>query len=319
MQLFGRQSAEKIYHHSEIVSMNSLFLNKKNMEKIMGIIFILISVVLLVVGLYLYLHNTNMNWLKSEYILFGTLVAIFLQALILLHQTETLKNHFKIQQRPVLVVSDIESKVFSEGNLQSKIVDTDEFIINITFKNIGQSPAFIEYVKVKIFYGYYLKDGDNIRFRISDMASQQSVPYISYTEEVPVGSLILFKDSIFSPNQQESYSTMVDAKKLIENIRRYTTSREAPIFIECEMKYSSSIDKAETYWYNCIYELQWPEAKHITIYSLLKKSNSKDNPIHLTLVQLVQTVAERQRVKPVITALESGGKDMQEKLQEILN
>ncbi|MEI8173591.1 MAG: hypothetical protein WCH07_08935 [Deltaproteobacteria bacterium] len=285
--------------------------------EIIGII-TLISVALFII-LICILSYRNDTWLKNEYIQIAIFVAIFLQALFLFYQNHTLNAHFQIQQRPVVVVSDIKSIVLSEENLQSKIGNADEFIINITFKNIGQSPAFVEYVKVKIFYGYFFKDGDNVRFHINAMAGgQQSTPLISYTEEVPLGSLILFKDSIFSPNQQESYSTMVDAKELMDNIRHYTTSREAPIFIECEMKYSSSIDKTDTYWYNCIYELQWPLAKHITIYSLLKESNSKDKPLHLTLAQLVQTVAERQQVKSVITALKSGGKDMQEKLQEIL-
>jgi hypothetical protein len=299
--------------------MNILFPKEKYKEKRMemGIILILVSVVLFIIGIYI-LPYRNDTWLKNEYIQIAIFVAIFFQGLFLYHQTQTLKEHFQIQQRPVLVVSDIESKVLSEGNLQSKIVDTDEFIINVAFKNIGQSPAFVEYVKVKIFYGYFFKNGDEVRFRINGMAGgKQSTPLISYAEEVPLGSLILFNNSIFSPNQQETYSTMVDAKELMDNIRLYTTSREAPIFIECEMKYSSSINKTDTYWYNCIYELQWPLAKHITIYSLLKESNSKDKPLHLTLAALIKAVAERQKVDSVTKALNKGGEVLKEKLEEI--
>ncbi|PKN70027.1 MAG: hypothetical protein CVU54_08335 [Deltaproteobacteria bacterium HGW-Deltaproteobacteria-12] len=282
----------------------------------MGIIIVLISVVLFVIGIALFQYR-NDSFLKNEHIQILIFIAIFCQALFLYYQNQTLKDHFRIQQRPVVVVSDIKSIVLSDGNLQTKIVDTDEFLVNITFKNIGQSPAFVDYVKVKVFYGYFLRDGDEVRFRLQNLTGTQTMPHKSLAEEVPFSSLTIFKDSIFSPNQQESYSTMVDAKKLMDNIRRYTTSREAPIFIECEMKYSSSIDKTETYKYNCIYELQWPEAKHINIYSLLNGSNSKNEPLHLTLAGLIQIVAERQKVESVTKALESGGEVLKKKLEEI--
>jgi len=245
------------------------------------------------------------KWLKTDKVQVGILIAIFFQGGVLLWQTNTIRTHFKIQQRPIVGVLDVEPIVLGNRNLQSEIESEDEFIISVIFKNIGKSPAFVNYLKVKIFYGFFLGTKEKPCFRIGSMTGQGTKQSAILSEEVGVRNVEFFKDSILFPNQTTAYTTMVDAKKLMENIRFYTASREAPIYIECEVSYSP-INKSKKYWYNCSYELQWPLAKRITIYSHINKSNAKPEPIHLTYFELLSAVAQRQKVKPVIDALTSG-------------
>ncbi len=56
-------------------------------------------------------------------------------------------------------------------------------------------------------------------------------------------------------------------------------------------------------------------AKHITIYSILRRSNIDNKPIHLTYHNFLKLVAQRQKVKPVIDAMTKGG----DALRKILN
>jgi hypothetical protein len=240
----------------------------------------------------------------------GILIAIFLQAFLLFYQIYTLSNHFKIQQRPIVGVSNIESVVLGNKILQSEIEENDELLIKIIFKNIGESPAFVNYLKIKVFYGYFLKNNEKPCFHThalyGSVLKKSSYPL---GEEVPIESSEFFKNSVLNPNQTTEYITMDDAKKLMDRIRSYTTNREAPIFIECEVSYSDIL-KSDHYWYNCVYELQWPAAKHITIFSNLSISNADDHPIHLTYGQLLEKVAKRQKVKPVMDAIIKGAEDL---------
>ncbi|NQT68394.1 MAG: hypothetical protein HQ552_02310 [Desulfobacteraceae bacterium] len=246
----------------------------------------------------------------SDKVQTGILIAIFLQAFVLIIQTCSISNHFKIQQRPIVGISEIQPVVLSNNDLQNEIVAGDEFLINVISKNIGESPAFVKYIKVKIFYGYFFKNQEKLHFCTTDLLGE-SHKYGSFLmdQEVPSVNNVIFKESVLFPNQTTKYTTMVDAKKLLERIRSYTTLREAPIFIEYEANYFS-MDKRDQYWYNGLYELQWPKAKHITIYSHLIKSNAEDKPIHLTNALLLEVVAERQRVKTVVNALSQGGKNL---------
>jgi len=238
------------------------------------------------------------------------LIAIFLQVVVLTFQTCTMSNHFKIQQRPIVGVSEIESVVLGNKTLQSEIEKDDELLIKIIFKNIGESPAFVNYLKIKVFYGYFLKNNEKLCFHTHALyGSVLKRSSYSLGEEVPIESSEFFKNSVLYPNQTTEYTTMDDAKKLMDRIRSYTTSREAPIFIECEVSYSDIL-KSDHYWYNCVYELQWPAAKHITILSNLRISNADDHPIHLTYGQLLELVAERQKVKPVMDAIIKGTEDL---------
>jgi hypothetical protein len=251
---------------------------------------------------------------NPDYIQIGILLAIFIQAFIFIWQTATIKNHFAIEQRPIIIVAGIETNVPVNENLQQNIGAGDEFIITIKYQNIGKSSAYVDYVRVKIFYGFFLRNGNNLCFGIKDLAGQHQNKLLSLDKEVPVGNPEMFRESIVLPNQILQYQTMDDAIELMNNIRAYTSSREAPIFVECEVRYST-IDRSEDYWYNCIYELQWPSAKHITIYSMMIKSNMKDEPLHLTYAGLLRIVAERQKIRNVIDALDNGGKN----LDQILN
>lgn len=236
------------------------------------------------------------------------LIAIFIQAFTLIWQTKTLDDQFKIQQRPVVGVSDIKRNVLGNKTLQSEIGQGDELLINVIFKNIGESVAFVKYIKVKIFYGYFYGDKENPCFKLVSLYGKNSnnVVRFNISKEVPIESDVFFIDSVLLPNQTTDCSTMVDAKQLMSQIRAFTTSREAPIFIECEVSYTG-IDVSKQYWYNCQYDLQWVAAKHITIYSNLIKSNADKKPIHLTSGELLKKVAERQKAKKVIDALKEGG------------
>lgn len=252
----------------------------------------------------------------SDKVQIGILIVIFIQAAGLIWQTYTLNDHFKIQQRPVVGVSDIKRQVLGNKTLQSEIGGGDELLINVIFKNIGESPAFVNYFKVKIFYGYFYGDKENPCFQLVSLygKNSDSVAVFDLSKEVPIESGVFFIDSVLLPNQTTDCSTMVDAKQLMGQIRSFTTSREAPIFIECEASYTG-IDTSEQYWYNCLYELQWVAAKHITIYSNLIKSNADKKPIHLTSGRLLEIVAERQKAETVINALKEGGNT----LKKIIN
>ncbi|MDO9528348.1 MAG: hypothetical protein Q7J27_04220 [Syntrophales bacterium] len=234
----------------------------------------------------------------------GILIVIAAQVGVLIWQTGTLKDHFKIQQRPFVGVSEIRSVVLGDNTLQSEIGGSDELLITVVFKNIGKSCAFVKYIKVKMFYGYFHGDKKKPSFRIVSLfgkTSKSSTPVSNVNKEVPIESIVCFKDSVLFPNQTTDSSTMVDAKQLMDQIRAFTSSREAPIFIECEVSYTD-IDKSEQCWYNCLYELQWVAAKHITIYSNLIRSNVDNKPIHLTYRNFFNLVAQRQKVKPAIDA-----------------
>jgi hypothetical protein len=290
----------------------------------MGLLFIIVAIIFFIIGIYNFYQGSYYPEIirsgQIDYIQLGiliaqllVLIAISYQGYAIFAQNQTIKDHFKIQRRPVVVVSDIEPTVL-EKNLQEKIDETDEFIIRVIFKNIGETPALVDYIRIKIFCGYFLKDGDKLGFHIYDMVGEAPKKPFVFDEEVPVTIAELFKDSVFSPTQKIPYTTMVNALELMNNIRSYTTIREAPIYIECEVHYSS-IDRSEIYWYNCIYELQWPKTTHTVIYSVMKKSNVKNEPIHLTYGELVSNVSKRQKVNIVIDAIKNGDKD----LQKIIN
>lgn len=253
------------------------------------------------------------------------LIAIAFQAYFLLKQTSAIrqqtsamekqlsamKDHFRIQQRPIVGVSDIRPEVLVDRTLQNEIVPGDELLIHVVFKNIGESPAFIHYLKVKIYCGYFLKNENGSPcFVIHDLCGGgPKEETISLSEELPSENVTFLKDSVLFPNQTTEYTTMTDAKKLMDRIRAYTSSWEAPIIIECEASYTD-IDRKEQYWHNCAYELQWPAAKHITIYSMLRKSNAENKSIHLTYGDVMKLVAKRQRIKNVVDTLEKGGNDL---------
>jgi len=246
----------------------------------------------------------------SDWIQIGILSAIFVQAFFLMSQTNSLKDHFKIQQRPIVGVSEIKPVVLGDRILQSEIVGEDELLIHVIFKNIGVSPAFIRYLKVKIYYGYFFGNKENPSFGIRDLCggTLKKNSFLPH-KEVSTKNVEFSNEVVLFPNQTTEYTTMVAARELMDQIREYTTSREAPILIECEASYTD-INKSDQYWHNCIYELQWPLAKHITIYSSLIKSNADDKPIHLTNGQLYTLVAHRQNVESVIDASKPSGKEV---------
>jgi hypothetical protein len=291
----------------------------------MGLLFITVAIIFFIIGIYhFYQGNYYTEITRSgqiDPVQLGILIAQLLVFLAIAYQghaiyaqNQTIKDHFKIQRQPVVVVSDIEPTVMANENLQEKIDKTDEFIIKVIFQNIGETPALVDYIRLKIFCGYFSKGREKLDFHLDDMVAERQKKRFVYDEEVPVTIAERFKDSVFSPNQKIPYTTMVNALELMNNIRSYTTLREAPIYIECEVHYYS-IDRSETYWYNCIYELQWPKTTHTVIYSIMKKSNIKNEPLHLTYGELVSNVSERQKVNIVIDAIKNGDKD----LQKIIN
>ena len=231
----------------------------------------------------------------------GILIVLAIQAGVLIWQTSSLRNHFAIEQRPI-VVSDVRSAVLGGKEFQDDITPGDEFVINVTTKNIGKSPAYIKYIKVKAFTACFIKEQDQLNFQIWDFVTKlASREKINAKDKYHTETVTYFIDSVLSPNQETKYETMVDAKQLIEKIRSYTTTREAPIFVEYEVCYLSMIDKKKQYWHNSIYEIQFPQATHIKIYTLPIVSNIENKPLHLSNHKLLKIVAERQQVKLTTT------------------
>jgi len=154
-------------------------------------------------------------------------------------QLSAMEKHFKIQQRPIVGVSEIKPVVLGDRILQSEIVGEDELLIHVIFKNIGVSPAFIRYLKVKIYYGYFFGNKENPSFGIRDLCggTPKKNSFLPH-EEVPTKNHKFSDDVVLFPNQTTEYTTMVAARGLMDQIREYTTSREAPILIECEASYT---------------------------------------------------------------------------------